>query len=120
MSNIRFDFTRRFDWTCLFDNKIESPTNTIQTKLNYVYEDHVQELEMRIEKKIKRKVIKMRKFERTVWNNSVAKVYKSIMRKLEFNSLHGKSNKEVYMEVKRAINDSEVSVASKNKIYFKR
>lgn len=116
ISNIRFDLTRRLDWSCLFDGKTPAPTNTVQTKLNYIYEDHVQELEMRIDKKIKRKVMNMRKLERTVWNHTVAKVYKGVMRRLEFNSLHGKSSREVYLEVKRVIQDGEVS--NKNILWF--
>lgn len=63
---------------------------------------------MRIDKKIKKKVMKVRKLQRTVWNHTVAKTYRSIMRKLEFNSLHGKSSREVYLEVNRAIGSVEV------------
>lgn len=63
---------------------------------------------MRIDKKIKKKVIKMRKLDRTVWNHQVAKDFKNIMRKLEFNRLYRKSNREVVMEVKKIINDKEV------------
>lgn len=80
----------------------------MQTKLNYFYENHVQELELRIDKKIKRKVMKFRKLQRTVWNHSVAKAYKNIMRKLEFNNLHGKSSKEAHLEVNRALGNVQV------------
>lgn len=96
------------DWSCLFNNKTPAPTNKVQTKLIYLYENHVEELEMRIDKKIKKKIMKMRKFERTIWNHSVAKSYKNIMRRLEFNSLHRKSNKEVYLEVNRTLRDYKV------------
>lgn len=43
----------------------------------------------------------------------MAKAYKNIMRKLEFNSLHGKSNRDVYGEVRRVTGDGEVRIVFK-------
>lgn len=63
---------------------------------------------MRIDRKLRRKVMKLRKVQRTVWNHSVAKAYKNIMRKLEFNTMHGKSCREVFLEVNRMVGSTEV------------
>lgn len=70
----------------------------------------MQDLEVKIDKKIKRKVMKLRRLNRTVWNHTVAKTYKHVMRKLEFNALNGKSSREVYLEVNRALGALEVNL----------
>lgn len=108
VSGIRFDLTRKSDWSTLFNARTQVPCNTPQLKLNYVYENDVQELEIKIDKKIRKKIMKLRKLKRTVWNHSVSSVYKSAMKKLEINSLHSKSNMDTYMEVNKATSNVEV------------
>lgn len=58
-------------------------------------------MELRIEKKIRKKFTKLRKLQRTLWNHSVSSMYKNVMKKFEVNCLHGKSNIEFNTEINR-------------------
>lgn len=108
--NIRFDLTRRWDWCALFNNRIPAPSNTLQLKLNYLYNSNVKDIEMRIDKKIRRRIAKSRKTNPTIFNHSVSTTYKNILKKLELNCLQGKSNLEAHMEVSKTVPSLKASI----------
>lgn len=97
---MRFDLTRRSDWLPLFNNDTTAPTNTIQTKIHYWSDFNIENLEKRIEKKLRKRIMKLRRLDRTVWNHSLSALFKKAMRNFEFQIINNTSNLEVHSEIR--------------------
>ncbi|XP_031347208.1 coiled-coil and C2 domain-containing protein 2A isoform X1 [Photinus pyralis] len=94
----RFEFNRGLDWLPLFSNQVTAPTHSVQQKLSYAPTPNVSLLEMKIDKKIRKRISKMRTHERTVWNYNVTKVFKSEIQNLEDEYMSLKRSSKVRLE----------------------
>lgn len=95
MINTRFDFSRRSDWLPLFDNQVTAPTNSYQQKLVHKIFEDMRELEFKLEKKLRKKIMKLRKLNRTIWNHDLTNSFKNAMPKFELTASHAKYNFEI-------------------------
>lgn len=91
---------RRSDWLPLFTNQVSAPTNSAQQKLIYSVTSDIKQLEVRIDKKIRKKISKLRKHERTVWNHHLSRAFKNTVIKNETGSMLGRRNSELYPEIR--------------------
>lgn len=58
----------------------------MQKKLNYHCRDHIlQELQFHLEKKLRKKILKLRKAEKTIWNHYISNQLKVSIANLENN-----------------------------------
>lgn len=80
----------------------------MQIKLNYWSDFNVENLEKRIEKRLRKKIMKLRKYERTVWNHSVSALFKKTMRNFEYQVLNNTSNFEVHSQLRSFIQSHNV------------
>lgn len=63
-----------------------APTNSMQKKLNYHSRHHIlQELQFHLEKKLRKKILKLRKTEKTIWNHYISNQLKISIANLENN-----------------------------------
>ncbi|KRT78725.1 hypothetical protein AMK59_7782, partial [Oryctes borbonicus] len=77
-------FTRKSDWRCVFNSQVSAPMNSIQKKLEYRYRNNdMQDLQFQLEKKLKRRILKLRKAKKTVWNHHISNQLKNYMTNLE-------------------------------------
>lgn len=100
----RFDLTRKQDWLTLFAQQVSAPTNSIQLDLNYVNTSDVKQLEIQIDKVIRKNFLKLRKQEITVWNHSVSKDLKQFLSKIEINK--GDNKQEEFFKVIQKLSQS--------------
>lgn len=102
------------DWLPLFNNQITAPTNSIQQKLMHRYYDDVQEIEIKLEKKLKKTIMKLRKLQRTIWNHHISNGFKVAITKFEWSMMLPKPNFEM-MELKNFLASYLVIVSLKKK-----
>nr|XP_022912420.1 coiled-coil and C2 domain-containing protein 2A [Onthophagus taurus] len=86
----QFDFNKRSDWSPLFNNQVSAPTNSIQKKIIYTQNNVAEELEVQLESKLKKKIMKYRKTARTIWNHTLSNYFKQHMESLEDNTMYSK------------------------------
>ncbi|XP_063925902.1 coiled-coil and C2 domain-containing protein 2A isoform X2 [Zophobas morio] len=101
VSTMRFDLTRRFDWVALFNNQNAAPTTSIQGIITYLPKPITDELEIIVDRKIRKRVAKMRQLDRTIWNHHVSNTVKGILSAFEKTEMYGKSNSDVFDEIKK-------------------
>lgn len=112
LHNIRFDLSRRNDWSTVFNSRVPAPSNSLQLKLNYLYNNNVKSIELRIDKKIRKRIAKSRKNDPTIFNHGVSTLYKNILKKLEQNCLQGKSSLDAHMEASKTMTALKVNFYS--------
>lgn len=108
MSTIRFDLTRRSDWLPLFNNQISAPTNSVHGKISYLPAIHTDELEIVLERKIRKRFAKLRQLDRTVWNHDVSNTFKSLLGSFEQAEMYGKSNSDALQKIEECKTAFEV------------
>lgn len=83
---LQFDFMRRSDWHSLFNNNISAPSNSMQHKLNYISANTLMnDLEFHIEKKLRKKILRLRRTVKTTWNHYVSNQLKNYITNIENN-----------------------------------
>ncbi|KAK4876668.1 hypothetical protein RN001_009174 [Aquatica leii] len=95
----RFDFNVKMDWSSLFSNQTTAPTHSTQTKLTYISTPDTRQLELKVDRKIRKKITKVRTHEKTTWNYNVSKVLKSQIQKFENKNMSMKKNSDVTLDV---------------------
>ncbi|KAL3285284.1 hypothetical protein HHI36_019394 [Cryptolaemus montrouzieri] len=104
----RFDLTRRSDWQPLFDGDLLAPTNSVHSPVVYLPRKKAEELEMLLERKIKKFISNSRPLNRTVWNKRISNIVKNNIHLLDYVYMHGRSNQEICNELKRNISDYDI------------
>lgn len=107
MLNINFDFSKRSDWIPLFNNKVSAPSTTIQQKLCHKV-SNTQDLEFRLEKKLRKKLANLRKLNRTIWNHHISNIFKNSMAQFELSEMNGRSNFDV-LELRSFLTTNKVN-----------
>lgn len=108
MLNVRFDLSKRGDWWPLFDNKVSAPTNSIQHRIIYRTVEDVLDIEYKLEKKLRKRIMKLRKMQRTVWNHDITNRFKSTMPRFEMSVAHGKYSLDMF-ELRNVLNSLTVN-----------
>lgn len=106
---IRYDFGRKNDWMPLFNNQINAPMNTLTNKVNYKSKRNMEELEIHLEKQLKRQISKLRQLDRTIWNPHLSNSFKNILRSFEMNCMYNKNHFETMAELSTVIAHYEVN-----------
>lgn len=104
----RFDFNRRSDWLQLFNNHVTAPANFVSSKVTYKEKQETQELELRLERQIKKQISKLRQLDRTIWNSHLSKKMKNILRTLELNNIYNRNHTETMLELNAVLSAYQV------------
>ncbi|XP_044269143.1 coiled-coil and C2 domain-containing protein 2A [Tribolium madens] len=99
---MRFDLTRRSDWLPLFTAQISAPTNSIHGKITYLPQINTEELEIILDRKIRKRFAKLRQLDRTFWNHDVSNTFKSVLGSFEQAEMYGKSNSDALEKIKES------------------
>lgn len=108
---MRFDLTRRSDWLPLFNSDITAPTNSIHNRIVYAPKQNAEELEIQLERKIRKLIAKSRPSNRTIWNKKVSNVVKNNIHLLDYVFMHSRSNEEISNELLRNIAEYDVRLS---------
>ncbi|EFA01199.2 coiled-coil and C2 domain-containing protein 2A [Tribolium castaneum] len=100
---MRFDLTRRSDWLPLFTSQISAPTNSIHGKITYLSHTNTDELEIILDRKIRKRFAKLRQLDRTLWNHDVSNTFKSVLGSFEQAEMYGKSNSDALEKIKECL-----------------
>lgn len=94
----------------LFNNKIPAPTNSIHQKIKYIPLQKTDELEIILDRKIRKKFAKLRPLDRTLWNHNVSNIFKRVLDAFERAEMYGKNNLEALEQVKECTARYEVII----------
>ncbi|KAF5294949.1 hypothetical protein FQR65_LT10662 [Abscondita terminalis] len=94
----RFDFSIKMDWCQLFNQQNPAPTHSTQTKLNYIDTPDIQQLELKIDRKIRKKISQSRTHEKTTWNYNVSKMFRSEISKFENRNMSMRKNSNIFLD----------------------
>lgn len=80
----KFDFTKSSDWLQLFGREVSAPNSSFQ-ETNIIYHEapSVLLLQERIERKLRKKILKWRTYSLTTWNRYCTVILKRLLPKLE-------------------------------------
>ncbi|KAJ8935130.1 hypothetical protein NQ318_015785 [Aromia moschata] len=104
----RFDLSRKSDWLPLFTNNISAPIYFLNNKISYKSGNDVGNLEIQLERKIRKKIAKLRQLDRTIWNSNLGNMFKNILKSFEVNSMYNKNHFETLTEIKNEISSYNV------------
>ncbi|XP_045464797.1 coiled-coil and C2 domain-containing protein 2A isoform X2 [Harmonia axyridis] len=108
VASTRFDFSRKSDWLPLFNGDISAPTNSVHNKIVYMTRQNAEELEVMLDRKIRKLIARSRPLNRTIWNKRVSNVVKNNIHLLDYVSMHGRTNQEISIELIRNISEYNV------------
>lgn len=108
IATTRFDLSRRADWLPLFNKHICISKNSVQNEITYKRKLTTDSIEIQLEKKIKKKLSKLRQLERTVWNFKLAKNVKNSLRMFELNSMFNRNTNDLVQEIETIFKSYQV------------
>lgn len=110
LSLMRFDLSRRSDWMPLFTDKFSSPASSVHGKIYYLPPISVSNLELILDRKLRKKLSKLRQLDRTIWNHNVSNVFKSILHLFENHALQGKNISDIVPKLQDCLTTYQVRV----------
>lgn len=106
---MRYEFSRKSDWLPLFNNEVNAPINFMINKVTYKPRSSMEDLEIHLERQIKKQIAKLRQLDRTIWNPHLSSSFKNILRSFEMNCMYNKNHFETMTELNTVVSHYEVS-----------
>lgn len=89
----KYNFSKSSDWIPLFGRIVSAPIMAQKVSINYTEPFDIANLQIKIEKKLRQKVMKWRKHNVTIWNHYCSSILKEILPKLEMSFLMQENKK---------------------------
>ncbi|CAH1965561.1 unnamed protein product [Acanthoscelides obtectus] len=102
-----FNLNRKSDWQQLFSKDHVAPAK-LSCHVAYKVKNDTKQLEMQLERKIKRQITKLRQLNRTVWNKHISDIFKHTLKSLEMNCMYNKNFHETISDLHRKISAYKV------------
>ncbi|VEN53011.1 unnamed protein product [Callosobruchus maculatus] len=104
-----FNLNRKSDWQQLFTKDLLAPAR-LTNYMAYKVKDDTKQLEIQLERKIKKQITKLRQLNRTVWNKHISDILKQALRSLEMNCMYNKNFHETISDLHRKISAYKIHV----------
>nr|CAI5845471.1 unnamed protein product [Callosobruchus analis] len=102
-----FNLNRKSDWQQLFTKDLFAPAR-LTNYMVYKVKDDTKQLEIQLERKIKKQITKLIQLNRTVWNKHISDILKHALKSLEMNCMYNKNFYETISDLHRKLSAYKV------------